>query len=205
MAYQTNLSWPEARALARAGAMVRRIGWLDRWLFASGPLWFILPNAGDRRPVQSTDWTAAEFLATDFTTILVDQFECAFPTQPDPDPQPDPGGPIVQLYEFYIDLPYNTGRRPIGGYPIYGQREIANPFATACNVWLHGVADDHFRLKLPAGSSFIRASVDGSADPNYTDTVDFRFPLPAGATFWIGATNEGGGPCKFSINGEFSL
>ena len=74
---QANLTWPEARSLALAGANVRRAQWADRWIFAPRGVIFWLENlAGTRRIVQAGDFQRTEFLARDWTDAGVDQNKC---------------------------------------------------------------------------------------------------------------------------------
>lgn len=200
MVYQINLTWYQARDLALAGAMIRRIGWIDRWLYFRGSFWWVLPLVGKERVVQSYDFTAAEFLASDYTTTLPSQYLCFTPVPPeDPEPeppeQPEAGGPVVQLYQFRVENSPKSSAR-------VGERLIVNPIAGPAKVWLHGLADDRFRLKL--NGVWVVASTNGSADWNYTATVDYRFLLGAGQSFSIAASNEGGGVCKYNVTGEFA-
>lgn len=70
----SNLSWPEARALALTGRQVRRVGWVDHWLIYDTCLWWILKYnpvtkiTSAPTVVLASDWTTAEFTAKDWTT-----------------------------------------------------------------------------------------------------------------------------------------
>lgn len=89
MDYQINLDWSAARTLARQGSWVRRINWLDRFLFVTkGDLWWIWTEAKSW-VVTSADFGKAEFAATDWTTTWPDQLVCYNPP-PDPGPESPP-------------------------------------------------------------------------------------------------------------------
>lgn len=89
MDYHVNLDWTQARALAEAGSLIRRINWLDRFLFVESFVWFL--KKGDAiSVVTAQDFTTAEFLAGDWTTTWPDQLVCYNPPPPDPDPETPP-------------------------------------------------------------------------------------------------------------------
>lgn len=88
MDYQVNLDWTQARALAEAGSLIRRINWLDRFIFVESFVWF-LKKGSDISVVTAKDFTTAEFLAGDWTTTWPDQLICYNPP-PDPDPETPP-------------------------------------------------------------------------------------------------------------------
>lgn len=83
--------------------MVRRWGWLDRWLFHHSGVWFIVFNFGRLRVVRCTDFGRGEFLARDYTTSWPDQTACILATDPEtpvPDPPP-PGSPRPTIQTWY--------------------------------------------------------------------------------------------------------
>lgn len=87
MEYQVNLTWAQARELARSGSLIRRVNWLDRWIFCTGGLWWLLLN-DIARVVQATDFGRYEFLASDWTTTHPDQLVCYNPPPVTPE-QPE--------------------------------------------------------------------------------------------------------------------
>ena len=74
---QANLSWPQARALADNGSVVRRAGWLSSSIFATagGLYWFNAPD-GSQRVITAVDFQRGEFLAMDWTDSAANQGHC---------------------------------------------------------------------------------------------------------------------------------
>lgn len=74
---QANLSWPQARALADNGSVVRRAGWLSSSIFATagGLYWFNAPD-GSQRVITAVDFQRGEFLALDWTDSAANQGHC---------------------------------------------------------------------------------------------------------------------------------
>lgn len=64
----SNLTWPEARALALAGTRVRMEEWETEWLWHGRALWFIGEEMEGGRVVQAGDFGSDEFLASRWTT-----------------------------------------------------------------------------------------------------------------------------------------
>ena len=63
------MTWDSASALARSGSRVRRAGWRDRWMVFHGFLFFAIPvNVRTLAESADADFTAAEFVANDWTT-----------------------------------------------------------------------------------------------------------------------------------------
>lgn len=97
MDYLHDLSWEEAETVGREqGLKIRRWNVVDRWLIWA-PLWkweFISgPDAGVIRLVKAHEFTRADFVATDYTTMRPDQYSC--PVNPLPPPVPEePSGPV---------------------------------------------------------------------------------------------------------------
>lgn len=75
---QAHLSWAAARALAAAGARVRRAGWTDRFVFrtAGGLHWLADYSETFARVVRASDFGREEFLALDWTDADPDQNHC---------------------------------------------------------------------------------------------------------------------------------
>lgn len=63
-----NLTWWEARDLARNGQRVRRAGWETEWIHAGLALWFRGEQDGPKRVLLASDLTAEDQLARDWTT-----------------------------------------------------------------------------------------------------------------------------------------
>lgn len=202
MEYALKLSWPEARALADAGSLVRRINWTDRWLFKEAGIWWVQLAAGSVRVVQAYDFTAAEFRAGDWTTIWPDQYSCVVvepPPPPPEDPEP-PGGPIRQRVEFS-----GKASRPRGPFqlvgPRYGFRRIANPFSAGCVVDIEaqglddGLDVNGIEVTNPRGSYYY----------GYGPLFHFTLALAAGGSFSIAAVDHYGGDVNYYLNLTFTL
>ena len=72
---QAKLSWPQARSLAHAGSVVRREWWLARSIFATaGNLYWM--QWGAKRVALSTDFTAADYNALDWTDSTPEKGHC---------------------------------------------------------------------------------------------------------------------------------
>ena len=84
---QNGLTWPQALALALAGAYVRRELWTDKRLFiTAGALVWV--DGSPSRVVQAADFGREEFLARDWTNMGFDQGHCLDPVIPTPNPTP---------------------------------------------------------------------------------------------------------------------
>ena len=71
-----SLDWFSAEESARAGAPIRRVAWTDRWLvWANGFMWIAVDGAV--RWVKTTDYTAADLRARDWTTEPFTADPCA--------------------------------------------------------------------------------------------------------------------------------
>lgn len=201
-----NLSWSQARALAVAGAYIRRWDWTDRWLMRTGFLWWIvplIPGAFEPRLVQATDFGRMEFLATDYTTMWPDQRECLIvveppieepelppvPPPPIPDPTPTPGGSVRRHYEFFT--------RPAKTLGVFGLRTEVNPLPAAVTVRVTGKADGALSL-----NGIIVAIPPDAFSPAI---VDHTFFLGTGQTFTFGTRISGNGDTGYNLDFNFSF
>lgn len=121
----SNLTWPEARVLAKAGTPVRRDPWLDpiKWItHTTGIYWYHeelnqnlqSPASADpvRHVVRATEFGTDEFLAVDWTTLE--------PGAIDPPPAsapPTPPAPPVAPVPTPPGVPPPPGSGGGGGYP----------------------------------------------------------------------------------------
>lgn len=193
MEYLTGLTWPEARALAGLGFRVRRWPWLDRWLFRSRYIWWIVPESGIARPVEASDFTLVEFNAKDWTNIWPNQHVCLLEPVPEPEPQPDPGGPIVQHHTFSFTISTGLPQNGAGRGRVYGEKVIENPFLTACLVRIVGTVDDDLALN--------GRSISGPTGPH---DVDVTISLAAGESFRLGAADWNLGGVSYNLTLTFT-
>lgn len=87
-----NLTWFQARALARQGKAIRREAW-RKWLTRTVALWWLdrkLDGTEQRHVVINSEFKAAEFMAKDWTDEPWDATPAPTPT--DPLPPAAPGG-----------------------------------------------------------------------------------------------------------------
>jgi len=188
-----NLTWPEARAVAQAGGLVRRYGWTDRWLKRTrGNLYWIEPLSGAAmHVVRNTDFTRTEFLAGDWTTLAPDQHHCILPDPdpeepppPPPPPEPEPAGEPVSMQVSHAS---SNGASKSG--------TIKNPLKVAAKVVVNGTAATRFLI------DGVRASYrQGGHD---YDTVDHRFILPADASLSWRFVGQPGGWCGGTVTFHF--
>lgn len=73
---EKDLTWPQARYLARRGWHVRRWGWADRWIIYHLSWWWSLYRDGTRHPVRAGEFTLDDWLAGDFTSIPSELLTC---------------------------------------------------------------------------------------------------------------------------------
>ena len=74
---QKDLSWPQAKALADTGSVVRRAGWLSSSIFSTdGGLYWLNAPDGSQRVITAADFKRGEFLALDWTDSAANQGHC---------------------------------------------------------------------------------------------------------------------------------
>lgn len=74
MATSVYFNWQTARAAGTSGNPVRRAAWVDKWVTFYNGLWWLVPSspgAFTKRVVTTTDFTNADFLASDWTNLSV--------------------------------------------------------------------------------------------------------------------------------------
>jgi hypothetical protein len=86
---QANLTWPQARELARTGSKVRRAGWSDEMIFCTAGDLFWRESSSGQEVVTPADVSYTDLIALDWTDASVAQAACvgiAPPTIPGSDP-----------------------------------------------------------------------------------------------------------------------
>ncbi len=74
---QANLSWPQAKALADTGSVVRRAGWINKSIFVNaGRLCWLNAPDGSQRVMRASDFARGDFLALDYTDSAPNQGHC---------------------------------------------------------------------------------------------------------------------------------
>ena len=198
MALEFDLSWRQAEQRGFVGQLVRRIAWLDRFLFWVSGIWFIQVAGQAPRVVEAGDFTMVEFKATDYTTMAPDQFHCVKPHEPEPEPEPEPGGPITRTY-----LWFGPAMRHQGSYQsqatLVGTIVVENPLNVTCSVKLTLLgADDGLAVNgvevTPLGRFYYEP---------YEPIFTYQFVLPKGGKFTLAAADHYGGLARFNVLAEF--
>ncbi len=182
-----NLTWPQARRLARAGRPVRRIAG-GYWFTFETALWIL--NDAPRRVALAADFGAAEFTAADWTD---EQGDNGLPLWP------NIGGPIAQI------VPGSDS--PATGDPVVtiALRSSLSPTGEGCLVTVPATCTIYADVTVAGGPSGV-----GSADvivEGVTQTVDAYPGYSATLTFEgvsIAALDELDGSIEYTDSAAFA-
>ena len=166
---QAGLTWPQALALALAGAYVRRERWTDKRLFltAGGLVWV---DGSPSRVVRAADFGRSEFLAMDWTNMGFDQGDCI----------PHPGWTHI-----HIDAQEQVANPQTGwalAAPPGGRATWANPFSVEreAHVWANTGYGGGAGISMH-GFTFLRQS-----PLHYNGTTNGIYTVAPGATMLWG-------------------
>src|SRR5665213_3058681 len=95
-----NLTWPQARELARTGSKVRRAGWSNEMIFCTAGDLFWRESSSGQEVVTPADVSYADLMALDWTDASVAQAACV-----GIEPPSDPTGSI--LLQFRVSWDFN--------------------------------------------------------------------------------------------------
>ncbi|EDY16671.1 hypothetical protein CfE428DRAFT_5784 [Chthoniobacter flavus Ellin428] len=174
---------------------IRRASWAaDKWFWVwRGGHWFSFPG-GQPHTVVATDYTAADLLATDWTTVPAPLAACPItPTEPLGGNSPDPGQRgFASGGGRFPPPPGSGGGGGGGGSGSGGTLPTPNP-GTSLNVDITGVTCGN------DGLNFSEVDIDGS------HSVDFESPGVWKTTFDSGYSNPTDPPNKKPVNWTLTL
>ncbi len=97
MSVNVFFDWPTAVLAGKAGHLVRRTGWTDRWLQYYNGLWWLRPGTNTPYVVKAADFGRDEFQASDWTNLPPECVQAAQTATGQTCPKPfvpdDPGVP----------------------------------------------------------------------------------------------------------------
>lgn len=120
-------NFPTAYLAAMSGNRIRRIAWTDRWLRFYNGLWWLIPATGKPRVVTTSDFSAQEFKALDWTHLspaclsaLQTSDPSNFPVCPAPYRPPQPELPMRYQRESQGGSQGESQKRSRGSSPPSG-------------------------------------------------------------------------------------
>ena len=190
---------------------------MDRWIVYDTCLWWrqgfnaITKVATDRAVIKATDWTAAEFVAKDWTTddpAVATPTPTPAPTQPslpkdDGPTPPNIGIPNPTIYTWTLPLSSSTSSK----FPYkYADASYLNPFVTkaTCEISVSSFDDD---VRIPKVNEFLLGidhackGITGDRPKRYSRSFDVAPGEAVALEAWDAYPNKRGGTVtiKFSV------
>lgn len=131
---QANLTWPQARELARNGSKVRRAGWSDEMIFRTDGDLFWRESSAGTEVVTPADVSYTDLIAHDWTDASVAQAACVGLNDPSVPPI-TPGAITFHLTASNVARATNDSG---SGNVTFGYNEY-DPTTGAVTTWWNGV------------------------------------------------------------------